>query len=66
MKWILCSERMPKRDIDVLVTRQYKDGRRDTDVAYYLHGEWYIATDEWTIDNVIAWAHLPKPYKGDI
>ena len=20
----------------------------------------------WTIDNVIAWAHLPKPYKGDI
>ena len=30
----------------------------------HINGEWYIATDEWTIDNVIAWAHLPKPYKG--
>ena len=76
-KWIPCSERLPKRGVDVLVTRDY-DGREDhsksckyVEVAScYWEDEdisWHSYSDEYKTHprnhRVIAWMPLPKPYE---
>lgn len=67
MKWIPCSERLPKKpEIDgdsdgyIVQTRRvaqpfigYWDGREWTDEEVYV------------VDEVIAWMPLPEPYKGE-
>jgi hypothetical protein len=77
-QWIPCSERMPERGKDVLVTRDY-DGREDNNKSCrYVevascYGEddditWSSFSDEYKIKprnhHVVAWMPLPEPYKG--
>lgn len=78
-QWIPCSERLPERGKDVLVTRDY-DGREDNikscryvEVAI-CNGEdgditWYSFSDEYKMrprnHHVVAWMPLPEAYKGE-
>ena len=78
-RWIPCSERLPERGEDVLVTRDY-DGRKDNNKSCrYVevascYGEddditWSSFSDEYKMHPknhyVVAWMPLPKPWKGD-
>ena len=78
-RWIPCSERLPERGKDVLVTRDY-DGREDSNKSCrYVEvagcfGEdddisWCSLSDEYKMrpknHHVIAWMPLPEPYGGD-
>ena len=55
-KWVLCSERLPDKDDDYLVTKVVSN-------ISYVHilgfgnGRFYE-------DGAIAWMPLPKPYRG--
>ena len=75
-RWIPCSERLPERGKDVLVTRDY-DGREDCNKSFrYVeiasrYGEdddpdWTSFSDEYKMHpknhHVIAWRELPEPY----
>lgn len=77
-RWIPCSERLPERGKDVLVTRDY-DGREDCNKSCrYVeiascYGEdddpdWASFSDEYKMHpknhHVIAWRELPEPYSG--
>lgn len=60
-QWILCSERLPKNRLCVLVTYKYEYGLIDHGITWY--GE---AEKKWnTSRDVIAWMPLPEPYKGE-
>ena len=61
-EWVLCSERLPEEETDVLVTRKFlgcKDGSRGwnnhippttyVEVAQYFNGEWTALSDEYKI-----------------
>ena len=67
--WILCSERLPEKMEDVLVTQIYYD----LDLEEYVRnvntacfdGDWYsvFLEDGYMEDyDVIAWMPLPEPY----
>lgn len=78
-RWIPCSERLPEKGKDVLVTRHYDgsaDGNKscryveiadlggcDDEVA------WHSYSDEYKMHprnhRVIAWMPLPEPYKEE-
>ena len=65
-QWILCSERMPEEEVDVLVTLECGD----LDIAQWEFNKW---ADEPGIEwwdgeyrvHPIAWMKLPEPYKED-
>ena len=78
-RWIPCSERLPERGKDVLVTRDY-DGREDCNKSFrYVeiasrYGEdddpdWTSFSDEYKMHpknhHVIAWRELPEPYREE-
>lgn len=64
--WIPCSERLPKKGEVVLITNgkgnvrcgQY---RSEYDVRGETHYWWWKGK---TVESVLAWMPLPKPYKG--
>lgn len=70
--WIPCSEKMPKTNIQVIVTAE-KCGHRYTTDAYFYNGKFYNKhyykipvgelNDSYVGDKVIAWQPLPEPYK---
>ena len=56
-KWIPCTDRLPEKDCDCLVT--ISDGGID------IRGYSYSKGWDWDgFDRVIAWMELPEPYKG--
>lgn len=77
-KWIPCSEKLPKRGKDVLVTRHYLGEEDNNKSCYYTevaarygdddNPDWISYSDEYKIHPknhiVIAWQELPEPYKG--
>lgn len=48
----------------VLITVEYKDGGKKTDVASTEDGEWNTYIVGWPFE-VIAWQPLPEPYGGN-
>ena len=62
MGWIPVSERLPKDNNCVLVTR---DG--DIEFGKYEDGEWFFWLDAYWMDTdfVVAWMPLPEPYRGE-
>ena len=64
--WIPCSERLPKKGEVVLITNgkgnvrcgQY---RSEHDVRGGTHYWWWKGK---TVESVLAWMPLPKPFKG--
>lgn len=79
-RWIPCSERLPKRGKDVLVTRHYLGEEDNNKSCYYTevaarygdddNPDWISYSDEYKIHPknhiVIAWQELPEPYKGEM
>ena len=70
--WIPCGEKLPKENIQVIVTAE-KGGHRYTTDAYFYNGKFYNKhyykipvgelNDSSVGDNVLAWMPLPTPYK---
>lgn len=65
-EWILCSDRLPEEDTDVLVCNE--KGQIAISMGSYsteLSGAWIWYTTGWRFGKVIAWKPLPEPYKGE-
>ena len=63
-QWIPCSERLPKDDETVIVTRDNDIIAIATFEVGEVNNGWWL--DFWySEDNVKAWMPLPKPYKGE-
>ena len=66
--WIPCSEKLPSNDDFVIIT--ILDEHGDTKYRYSSFG-WYLNVAKcWIVDDelrndVVAWAPLPEPYKGE-
>lgn len=61
-KW--CSSMMRKRSKRVIVTVEYPDGERQTDVASTSDGRWVDSVSV-VKRKVLAWMPLPPIYKGE-
>lgn len=60
-KWRKCMFR--KRSEEVIVTLEFEDGARSTEVMLTIDGKW--DTSNYSLKaTVIAWMPLPEPYKG--
>lgn len=61
--WTPCSDRPPEKEGRYLITID-EDGRKDVgDDLFYFRGD---GTPSWFVEtNVIAWMHLPEPYRGE-
>lgn len=68
-KWIPCEERLPRRNVDVLVYRPKMAMPFFVDRYEGFYGEddneWYEGWAYSTNCEVIAWQPLPQPYKKE-
>ena len=58
-KWIPCSERLPEKNGEYLITLGFVWGR-EIEIGFYEDGEWL--NDNRHVN--IAWMPLPEPWKG--
>ena len=63
-KWIPCSERLPSKNIEVLVTVEEIDGGKYTKTSWLQEEQWAIKKTPLE-PKVIAWQPLPQPYKKE-
>lgn len=64
MKWIPVSEQLPSLPVWYLVTAKSKrNGNNFVRILHY-NGEKY-GWEEQSICTVLAWADLPKPWRGE-
>lgn len=61
MRWIPCSERLPREEDKVLCCTQTKAGAKNIVLGYYADGKWRCGMNS----NVVAWRPLPQTYKED-
>nr|DAH22094.1 MAG TPA: Protein of unknown function (DUF551) [Caudoviricetes sp.] len=65
MKWIPCSERLPKKpergENGYIVQKKHVA----EPFSAYWDGERWTNEDDDVIDEVMAWLPLPEPYKGE-
>ena len=61
-QWIPCSERLPKDDETVIVTRDDGTVKIATFEVGEIENGWQIGS-WYTEDNVVAWMPLPEPYE---
>lgn len=61
-QWIPCSERLPEKSGDYLVTVAHHSGELLVEVDQFdnENGSWWHY-----MDDVIAWMPTPEPYKGE-
>ena len=73
LRWIPCSERPPRTSGNYNVTRKISDGfecRNISDTCYFdgsntWHDDTRVNHGRRYLTDVIAWRHLPEPYKGE-
>lgn len=58
--WIPCSERLPDKDGEYLVTFKLIY-MRPIEVCTFLNGQWIL----YGYERVLAWQPLPEPWKGE-
>ena len=58
--WISVKKQLPRTADDKMVTVQDMYGHRRTTIGYYSKGHWAHYLD----GTVIAWANLPRAYRG--
>lgn len=61
-EWILCSERLPDKDGNYIVTEN-SGGTTSTGISFFI-----ICDDGrtwWELFGVVAWMPLPEPYKEE-
>ena len=66
MRWIPCSERLPKNGGEVLITVKWNRGF-DDDYEVTL-GEFWAKTEgwgDWEDGEVLAWMPLPEPWREE-
>ena len=66
--WILVRKRLPENTSNKLVIIEYDlDNRKIIDMANYRYDGWYYShTCTKVSGRVIAWRHMPNPYKEEI
>lgn len=67
-RWILVRKRLPENTSNKLVIIEYDlDNRKIIDMANYRYDGWYYShTCTKVSGRVIAWRHMPNPYKEEI
>ena len=63
LEWIPRKERLPKKDGSYLVSGKWGSGKEAVGDCEYSRHDGYFRTS-WNFD-VLAWKHLPEPYKED-
>lgn len=64
-EWIPVSERLPEKNVWVLVTVEQNDNRYQEIMRRNVYtGEWTDNIDNYT-DEITAWMPLPEPYKAE-
>lgn len=61
MRWIPCTERLPREEDKVLCCTQTKAGAKNIVLGYYAGGKWRCGMNS----NVVAWMPLPEAYSGE-
>ena len=62
-QWIPCSERLPEKSGEYLVSGKWGDDKVSVGHCEYLVEDGYFST-AWNFD-VLAWMPLPEPWKGE-
>jgi len=58
--WISVDKRLPRNGVEKLVTVRDMYGKQRVTVASFFKGRW----SHWLSGTVIAWANLPRAYRG--
>ena len=62
-RWIPCSERMPPKSGEYIVSGRWAGGKVAVGSCEYSKADGYFQT-AWTFD-VLAWMSLPEPWRGE-
>ena len=64
-KWIPCSERLPEKNVWVLVTFKMANGENSVGIKRInqWNGQWEDEIDIAYSESIIAWMSLPQPYR---
>lgn len=60
-QWIPCSERLPDKNGEYLITLEMMDGTFEVDIEMFNGKKW----NYYNKSEVIAWTKLPEPYKAE-
>ena len=63
--WIACSEGLPEDDSICIVTVEYPNNETVVDYGWFDRKSvcWFVGTQEFRTSNILAWQHLPEPFK---
>ena len=66
--WIACSERLPEDDSICIVTVEYPNNKTMVDYGWFDRKRvcWFVGMQEFRTSNIIAWQHMPEPFKENV